>query len=138
MGLDSRIRAGVSNCGDWPSRFSRNPFNHCRTGWWVGRPFLRPYAHSGKPFPIDLHEYLALIAPRAILNIVALNDWSYTVEEEPLTRPVLERLADAVSGVFSLLGAGGQFRQVLHTRGHSFLQEQREIAYAFLDEKLKG
>ncbi|MSS72934.1 MAG: hypothetical protein EXS64_15795 [Candidatus Latescibacteria bacterium] len=138
MALDPRIKAGVSNCGDWPSRLSMNPFNHCRTGWWVGRPFLRPYAHAGKPFPIDLHEYLALIAPRAILNIVALNDWGYTVEEEPLTRPVLDHLADAVSAVFSLLGAEGKFKQALHTRGHSFLQEQQEMAYAFLDENLKG
>lgn len=138
MALDQRIKAGVSNCGDWPSRLSKNPFNHCRTGWWVGRPFLRPYGHAGKPFPIDLHEYLALIAPRAILNIVALNDWSYTMEEEPITRPALDHLAETVSAVFSLLGAEGNFQQILHTRGHCFLEEQREVAYTFLDENLKG
>jgi dienelactone hydrolase len=138
MALDGRIRAGVSNCGVWPYRLSKNPFNNARTGWWVGRPFLRPYCRAGKPFPIDLHEYLALIAPRAVMNIVALNDWMYTLEEESVTRPALERLAEAVTGVFALLGAEGNFKQVLHSRGHSFLQEQREVAYAFLGEKLKG
>ncbi len=138
MALDERIKAGVSNCGVWPYRLSKNPFNNARTGWWVGRPLLRAYCWTGKPFPIDLHEYLALIAPRAVLNIVALNDWMYTLEEESISRPALEGLAEAVTGVFGLLDAGENFKQVLHGRGHSFLQEQREIAYTFLDEKLKG
>jgi dienelactone hydrolase len=136
MALDPRIRAGVCNCGEWPQRLSKNPYNNARTGWWVGRPALRPYCLTGKPFPIDLHEYLALIAPRSILNIVALNDWQYSAQDEPFTRPAMERLEEAVSGVFRMLGAEGNYRQVLHTRGHGFLREEREIAYVFLDEKL--
>jgi dienelactone hydrolase len=138
MVFDERIQAGVSSCGAWPDRLSRNPFNNARTGWWVGRPFLRPYCYTGKPFPVDLHELLAVIAPRSIMNISALNDWQYTLEEEPLTRPALENLADNVSGIFSLLGTGGNFRNLLHTRGHGFEWEQREAAYAFLDENLRS
>ena len=137
MAVESRIKAGVSSCGHWPARLSKNPFNNARTGWWVGRPFLRPFCYAGKPFPIDLHEYLALAAPRAIMNIVALNDCQYTLEEEPITRPAFENLSENVSSVFSLLNAAHKFKNVLHLRGHSFLQEQRELAYAFLDEHLK-
>ena len=138
MMLDDRIKAGVSNCGVWPYRVSKNPFNNARTGWWVGRPFLRPYCYTGKPFPIDLHEYLALIAPRAIMNIMALNDWMYTPEEEHIARSALDNMADNVSKVFRLLDAEDNFGNVLHTQRHSFLVEQRETAYAFLDQKLKG
>ena len=137
IAVDDRIKAGVSNCGTWPMRLSKNPFNHARTGWWVGRPFLRPYCYTGKPFPIDMHECLALAAPRAIMNISALNDCMYTLEEENISRPAFSNLAENVAKVFSLLNAEDNFKNVLHTSGHTFLQEQREIAYSFLDEKLK-
>ena len=136
MALEPRISAGVSSCGDWPSRFSKNPFNHARTGWWVGRPFLRPYCQTGKPFPIDLHEYLALAAPRAIMPITALNDFQYGLEETQITRPILERMAESVSEVFALYGVKGNFRQVLHEEGHGFDDAHREIAYAFLEKRL--
>jgi len=138
MALDNRIKAGVSSCGMFPARLSKNPFNNARTGWWVGRPFLRPYCYIGKPFPIDMHEYLALIAPRAIMNISALNDCKYTLEEENITRSAFNNLAENVSKAFSLLKVEDNFKNVLHINGHSFLQEQRKIAYAFLDEKLRG
>ncbi len=137
MALEPRIKAGVSSCGDWPARFSKNPFNHARTGWWIGRPFLRPYCYAGKPFPIDLHDYLALAAPRAIMPISALNDFQYTLEEESLTRPVLEEMAKTVSSVFALYGVEQNFRQIIHTEGHGFTSPQHAIAYAFLEEKLK-
>jgi len=136
MALDERIAAGVSSCGEWPSRLSKNPFNHARTGWWVGRPFLRPYCLAGKDFPIDLHEYLALIAPRAIMAITAVNDNGYGPDEEAAARSAYGDLEENVSRVFSLLGAAGAFRSVLHARGHGFAAEEREVAYAFLDERL--
>lgn len=138
MALEPRISAGVASCGDWPARFSKNPFNNARTGWWVGRPFLRPYCQTGKPFPIELHEYLALAAPRAIMHITALNDFQYSLEETRLTRPVLERMGESVTRVFSLYGARENFRQVLHEEGHGFADAHREIGYAFLENKLSA
>jgi len=137
MALDERIKAGVSSCGLCPARISKNPFGEARTGWWVGRPFLRPYCLAGKQFPIDLHEYLAMIAPRAIFVSSALNDFMYVPEEEGIIRPAFENMAENVEKVFDLLGAGGNFRMLLHAKGHGFIREQREAAYAFLDEKLK-
>ncbi len=138
MALEPRIMAGVASCGDWPARFSKNPFNHARTGWWVGRPLLRPYCQTGKPFPIELHETLALAAPRAIMHITALNDFQYSLEETRFTRPVLERMGDAVSSVFSLYGATDNYRQVLHEDGHGFAGPQRELAYTFLEKQLSA
>lgn len=140
MGLDPRIKVGVSSCGGWPMRLSKNPFNHARTGPnWIGRPFLRPYCLTGKNFPIDMHETLALIAPRPVLNLSALNDRcaKYTAAEEAVTRPAFQSLAENVSRVFALYGAESNFRNLLHMKGHSFLEEHRNVAYAFLDEFLK-
>ena len=104
----------------------------------MGRPFLRPYCQAGKPFPIELHETLALAAPRAIMHVTALNDFQYSKEETRLTRPVLERMAESVSAVFSLYGAADNYRQVLHEEGHGFAQAHRELAYAFLEEQLSA
>ena len=136
MALDSRIKAGVCNCGDWPMRLSKNPFNHARTGWWVGRPRLRPFCHAGKEFPVDMHEYLALIAPRAIMNISALNDNKYSEEERTITEPAFANLTENVAKVFGLVGAPENFRCITHFDGHSFPERQREAAYAFLEHKL--
>jgi len=136
MALDSRIKAGVSNCGEWPARLSKNPFNHARTRWWVGRPRLRPFCVTGKPFPVDMHEYLALAAPRAIMNISALNDFGYSEGERPFTEEAFTNLTQNVGRVFDLLGAPDNFRCITHLEGHSFLAAQRDAAYRFLEEKL--
>lgn len=136
MVADSRIKAGACNCGDWPVRLSKNPFHHARTEWWIGRPRLRPYCYSAKPFPIDMHECLALIAPRAIMNITALNDFNYTEKERDITEPAFVNLAQNVSNVFSLMGVPDNFQNITHFHEHTFVRKYREIAYAFLDEKL--
>jgi len=116
---------------------SKNPFNSARTGWWVGRPLLRPYCLTGKNFPVDTHELLALGAPRAILLVSALNDCGYVSEEElESVRAAFDNLAENVGKVFSLFGAREKFQALFHTRGHSFPEEQREAAYAFLDTHL--
>ena len=139
MALEPRISVGVASCGDWPARFSKNPFNHARTGWWVGRPLLRPYCQTGKPFPIELHETLALAAPRAIMHITALNDFQYSSEETHLTRPVLERMGETPSPAsFRCMARRATFRQVLHEDGHGFAGPQRELAYAFLEKQLSA
>jgi dienelactone hydrolase len=137
MAVDERIRVGVSNCGFWPLRFSKNPFALARTGWWIGRPALRPFCWAGKPMPIDFHELLALVAPRPFLNIIALNDWQYTLEEEAFTRRVWENLAANVERVYTLLGAAHGFHNVLHTGGHDFPQDMREAACDFLYRELE-
>jgi len=136
MSLDERIKAGVSSCGMLPDRLSKNPFNSARTGWWVGRPLLRPYCWTGKPFPIEVHEQLAVIAPRAIMISNAVNDSQYTLEEEGVVRPAFENMAENVREIFSLLGVASNFQMCLHDHGHSFVGEQREKAYTFLDRHL--
>ncbi|MBI3973356.1 MAG: alpha/beta fold hydrolase [Chloroflexi bacterium] len=134
--VDERVTVAVANCGVWPWRINKNPFHIARTGWWIGRPLLRPYAWAGKDIPCDVHELFACIAPRSLLNIAALNDFQYTLEEESFTRAVWEDLARNVEQVYTMLGAAGRFRQALHTKGHSFQEPERDLAYGYLDTYL--
>lgn len=136
MVVEPRIKAGVANCGDWPGRLYKNPFCRARTGWWIGQPFLRPLMLCGKDFPVDLHEKLALAAPRAIMMITALNDWDYTEAEESVTRPCLEALGTSVKRVFDLYGCPENFQSLLHMEGHSFKAHHRKTAFEFLDQHL--
>mgnify|MGYP006291740625 CR=1 FL=1 len=134
--VDERVRAAVSSCGKCPQRMSRNPYSACRTGWWVGRPALRPYCLTGKHFPIDMHECLALAAPRAVLVIQAVNDFKYALEEQELFRAGFGDMMRNVEKVYALHRSEDRVRCILHQRGHGFEAEQREAAYAFLDEML--
>jgi hypothetical protein len=136
--IDSRVRVSVANCGSWPARLIKNPFEDARTSWWTGRPALRSFCFAGKPMPIDSHELIALAAPRPFLNIAALNDCGFGVEEEPLTRPAWDSLGRNVQKIYALYGAEDNFQNVLHLNGHDFHDAMRERAYAFVDRAMRG
>ncbi len=136
--VDERVRVGVANCGVWPTRVRENPFHLARTAWWTGRPALRAHFLAGKPAPIDIHELLALAAPRPFLNIAALNDCGFSADDEPLTRPAWENLARNVKKIYALHGVAEKFENVLHLNGHDFHDPVRELAYAFLDRHLRS
>jgi hypothetical protein len=88
--------------------------------------------------PVDIHDLFACVAPRALLNITALDDFQYTRDEEPFTRAAWANLGAHVQRVYALLGAGGRFRQALHTKGHGFEAAERELAYAFVAQLHQG
>lgn len=134
--MDERIKVGVANCGIWPLRISKNPFNAARTGWWTGRPALRPYLHLGKSIPVDSHEVLALSAPRPFLIITALNDVGYSMEDEPFTRSAWGNLDYNVKKIYALYGEEDKFNSILHTEGHDFPEKIRKEAYAFIERYL--
>lgn len=137
--IDERIKVGVSSCGGCPERLSKNPFNNARTSWWVGRPALRPFCVTGKSFPADMHEVLALAAPRAMMLSTAVNDYQYHLEKDSdVLRDGFEQMASSVEKVYELLDASGRFQSLLHEQGHGFPDDQREAAYEFIDSVLKS
>ena len=138
MAVDKRVKVGVNNCGLWPSRAKKNPFDVARTAWWIGRPALRPFCLAGKDLPIDLHELIALAAPRKTMVIVALNDYGYQPKEEAVSRPPWENLKENVEKVFKLTSDADHFKLILHLEGHSFQLQMREKAYAFLEKALNS
>jgi dienelactone hydrolase len=138
MAVETRISAGVSNCGVWPMRMSKNPYNEARTSWWTGRPLLRPFCLTGKEFPVQVHELMALSAPRPLMNISALNDYQYSLKEKEFTAQGFINMAQCVKNVFSFYGKDSSFINLTHLNGHSFMREQRNMAYRFLHKYLEG
>jgi len=136
MAMDSRIKVGVSSCGGFPLRMEKNPFSYARNRWWIGRPALRPYCLTGKPFPSDIHELLALCAPRPFLYIAALNDCKYSLDEKKLVKESLNNMSDNIRKIYAILKSEDNFEISLHCNGHSFVKEQRNIAYNFLNKHL--
>lgn len=137
MALDKRLTVGVSNCGGFPLRLSKNPFCSARTGWWIGRPLLRPYFCAMKQPPVDMHELIALIAPRALMVIFAANDFGFSYEESGFVAESLKSMCSEVDKVYGFYGSSGNFEMLLHEKGHDFQSSEREKSYAFLDHNLK-
>lgn len=131
--MDERIQAGVSSCGitSWAADPNRYNWSRKLPGRYVHFPKLRTYWEAGQPAPVDFHEILALVAPRAFLNLSAVgNDHCF-----PVFSPFPE-LYYQVESVYKLLGAEGRFAVYFHSYGHSFGHSARALAYAWLEEQL--
>ena len=130
--FDERITASVSNCG--LTTFAKNPkrLSWARDHWYIYMPKLRPIFLNDEESPFDLHEVVALIAPRAFLNISGLNDGTFANTD------TFAELGLRVNKAYRLLGAEERFANYLHGSGHSFLLESQALAYAWLDRWLKA
>jgi cephalosporin-C deacetylase-like acetyl esterase len=128
---DERIKASVCNCG--ASFLRHNPVveHWARDHWYVYLKHIRPGLLKGELPPIDFHEVIALIAPRAYLDVSALNDGN------PLTQRQRVLMLMKVADVYELLGVPEQFAFFVHGRGHAMPHESRELIYGFLDAHLK-
>ena len=128
--FDERVKAGVANCGAITLAETPRRLEWARDHWYVYFPALRPLFLAGEPAPFDFHEVLALIAPRAFLNITALNDECFA-ETDSLAEACVR-----VNKVYRMLEAEDNFAMHLHGCGHGFRRDVRELAYAWLDERL--
>lgn len=128
---DERLKACVCNCGG--SFFRHNPQVEAwaRDRWYVYLKPIRPGLLRGELPPIDVHEIIALIAPRAFLDVSALNDGVPLTQRQRVL--MLMRIADA----YALAGAPENFAFFIHGRGHAVPHESRELIYGFLDAHLK-
>jgi dienelactone hydrolase len=131
MALEPRIKVGVSNCGIWPMRMSKNPYNEARSDWWVGRPLLRPFCLTSKEFPVQVHDLMALAAPRPLMNISALNDYQYSEDEKKITTLGFDAMTQCIREVYSFYGKEDSFAVLTHFEGHTFKEQQRSCAYNF-------
>jgi dienelactone hydrolase len=142
--LDERIRAAVSSCGFDTLRYDGNPYrwSHAtalmpRLGFYVTSPHINMRFYAGVPdsgviqIPFDMHQVLALIAPRALFLSTSDEDaifpnagWS--------ARQALACLEPA----YKLLGTGDRLGSYFFRGGHSFPPEASERAYAWLDRWL--
>lgn len=128
---DERVQAAACNCGG--SFFRHNPKVEAwaRDHWYVYLKHIRPGLLEGRLPPIDFHEIIALISPRAFLDLSALNDGV------PLTQRQRVVMLMQIMGVYELYGMPQNFAFYVHGRGHSVEHESRELIYAWMDTHLK-
>ena len=128
---DERVKAAACNCGG--SFFRHNPrvTAWSRDRWYVYFKHIRPGLLEGKMPPIDFHEIIALIAPRAFLDLSALNDGNPDTQRQRVL--MLTRVMD----IWELEKAPQNFGFYVHGRGHSVAHESRQLMYGWMDTHLK-
>jgi dienelactone hydrolase len=128
---DDRIQAAVCNCGASFFRHNKNVTHWARDHWYVYFKHIRPALLAGELPPIDFHEIIALIAPRAFLDLSALNDGPVGTQRQRIL--MLMRIMD----VYQLEQAAENFAFFVHGRGHSVAHESRQLMYGWMDAHLK-
>jgi len=127
--FDPRVKVAVSSCGFTPMGRAVSPFQFARDQWFVHFPQLRDYLRAGI-VPCDMHEVMALCAPRPLFNYSAKKDKIF-----PSWWAVDEGLKQ-VAEIYRILGAEDRFMRVDGEGGHDFPPEVRQQAYKWLDKWL--
>jgi len=128
---DERIRAAASNCA--ASFFRHNPkvTGWSRDRWYIYFKPIREGLLRGEMPPIDFHEIISLIAPRAFLDLAGLNDGPTGTQRQRVL------MLMKVMEIYELEGAPENFSFYIHGRGHSVAHESRSLMYGFMDAHLK-
>jgi hypothetical protein len=146
MAFDERIKAGASNCGFDTFRIDGNTWrwSHATAllpllGFYVSSPYINLDRYRAMPdaevinTPFDLHELLALIAPRPLLLSTSDEDFVF-----PNAGWSARRTLARIEPLYSLLGAGERINSHFFSGGHSFPAEASGKAYAWLERWLKA
>jgi dienelactone hydrolase len=128
---DERIKAAVCNCGGGGFRHDPKVEEWARDHWYIYFKHIRPRLLAGELPPIDIHEIIALIAPRAYLEVLGLNDGDPLLARQEVL--MLMKVAD----IYQLVGKPENMGFFAHGRGHSVRYESRELIYGFLEAQLK-
>ena len=135
--FDPRIKAAVSSCGFSPMGGTNNPYIFARNDWFVHfNPECREYIRAGM-IPCDMHEVMALSAPRPFFNYSAKQDKIYSHSSDSTEWwKTADKALNQVSGVYEVLGAAGNFVRAETDGGHDFPPDVRKEAYRWLDKWL--
>jgi dienelactone hydrolase len=145
MAFDERLSAGVSNCGFDTFRIDGNTWRWSRAtalmpllGFYVSNPRLNIDFYRAVPdssvvdVPFEMHEVLALAAPRPLLLSTSDEDFVFP-NGGWSARQALARLKP----VYELLGARENLSSYFFSGGHNFSEEASANAYAWLERQLK-
>jgi hypothetical protein len=137
---DPRIKVTISNSSGAPFRYNSKVEAWARDRWYIYFKPMREGLLKGILPPIDMHEIMALIAPRPFLDLCALND---LIAGDPpqlagMTYRQRNLMLMKVMDVYELEGAPQNFAYYTHGQGHSVPYEARQLMYGWLDKHLKG
>lgn len=146
MAFDERIRAGASNCGFDTFRIDGNVWrwSHAtalipRLGFYVGSPHINMDFYRAVPdseviqAPFEMHELLALIAPRQLFLSTSDEDFVF-----PNAGWSARRSLARLELVYELLKGAGNLEGHFFKGGHSFPEEVSRRAYEWLNRALKS
>lgn len=146
MAFDERIAAGVSNCGFDTFRIDGNTWRWSRAtpllpllGFYVTSAHLNMDFYRGVPdsgvvnVPFDMHQLIALIAPRPLLLSTSDEDFVF-----PNGGWSARRALARVEPVYDLLGAKERLSAYFFKGGHNFPVDASINAYDWLDRQLKS
>jgi Prolyl oligopeptidase family len=146
MAFDERIRVGVSNCGFDTFRIDGNVWrwSHAtalmpRLGFYVGNPNINMDFYRAVPdseviqTPFDMHELLALIAPRPLFLSTSDEDFVF-----PNAGWSARRALARLEPVYKLLNDAGNIQGHFFSGGHSFPADVSGRAYEWLNRWLKS
>lgn len=145
MAFDERIKVGASNCGFDTFRIDGNVWrwSHAtalipRLGFYVRSPHINMDFYRAVPdseviqTPFDMHEVLALIAPRPLFVSTSDEDFVFPNGGWSMRRS-LARLAP----VYRLLNGEGNIKSHFFYGGHNFPGDVSDRAYEWLERWLK-
>jgi hypothetical protein len=145
MAFDERVKVGASNCGFDTFRIDGNVWrwSHAtallpRLGFYVGSPHINMDFYRAVPdseviqTPFEMHELLALIAPRPLFLSTSDEDFVF-----PNAGWSARRSLARLEPVYELLKATGNIEGHFFKGGHSFPEEVSSRAYEWLERWLK-
>jgi hypothetical protein len=145
MAFDKRIRVGASNCGFDTFRIDGNVWrwSHAtalmpRLGFYVRSPYINMDFYRAVPdseviqTPFEMHELLALIAPRPLFLSTSDEDFVF-----PNAGWSARRALARLEPVYGLLNAADKIESHFFKGGHSFPKDVSSRAYKWLDRWLK-
>ena len=128
---DKRIKTAACNCAASFFRHNAEVEKWARDHWYAYFKHIRPGLLKGNLPPIDMHEIISLIAPRAFLDVSALNDGPALTQRQRVLMNM--KIMDA----YELENAPQNFAFYVHGQGHSVPHESRALMYGWMDKHLK-
>ncbi|MDA3866149.1 MAG: dienelactone hydrolase family protein [Salinivirgaceae bacterium] len=126
--FDTRIKVSVPSTGVSPA--NTNVYRLLNSGITSEEPERwKKIAKDGKP-PYDIHEIIALCAPRCMLFLEDYND-----PYNPDVMASFQHVYQAMQ-VYQLLGTPGHISMLIHGDGHDTVDDVREYAYKWFDRYL--
>ncbi len=125
--MDERVKAAVVSTGISPS--ATNIYRSVNKQDWITPQVVNEMRKNGLP-PWDLHEVLALCAPRAVLCLEPFND-----PYNPYTMTTIECIKSAWQ-VYDLLEEPEKLSLYVHGDGHDTVPDVRNFSYDWLQKIL--
>jgi dienelactone hydrolase len=127
--FDERLKAVVSSCG-----FTSMPrYYGGKLAGWSHKGYMpriaSVYALDPAKLPFDFPELIGALAPRAFFTNSPTRDANFDLQG-------VKDCTSAAREVYRLLGAEDRLKAVYPDAEHDFPIEQRDAAYAFLDQIL--